>query len=359
MKIVIFSHDFSFGGTEVVAVNLANAYLELGYEVSLVVLTDHGDLKQRVNRQVDIINLNCRLRSSFKKIASYLKSIDKDEVIILSTIRNLNLVLAAINRYLMGSSFVQIGHEANTYRQMLKAGFLQKFTYHLYRLLVRLMYSRIDLIVANSEDVKMDLLSMMARPSTARIKVIGNPIATPVKPPQVKNKNRTPKAPVIVSVGRLTEQKDYELAFDSLNIASKKFPDLVYTVYGKGELQGDVERFVKGAAFDAKLLPPNESLVSIFQRADVFLLTSKWEGFGNVVVEAMSFGVTPVVVDCPGGPKDIVGKKFGYVCARVADDIAAAVNEAIQRPIAPDRLISRSMEYNALHIAERYLSALR
>ena len=106
------------------------------------------------------------------------------------------------------------------------------------------------------------------------------------------------------------------------------------------------------------LRDPTNDLAQIFNDADIFLLTSGWEGFGNVVVEAMYYGVTPVVVNCRGGPKEIVNDHYGYIAKRSPVDIAEKMEMAVEYPISQKLLFTRSQEFQSERIASQYIQGL-
>lgn len=361
MKIILFLGDFRFGGAEVVGLNLANAYCELGYDVTLVVLQDSGGLKPRLNEMVRVESLNCRLRSAVLPITNYLRKFYNDDVVIISTIRNLNLILNAINWFYFRGYFTLIGGEANTYRQMRHGNFKRKLEYKIYKLLVPFLYSRSNAIIANSSDVRDDLLYLGLRSDKAKIEVIGNPIAVnyDAYKENETSMSDTDSALRIVSIGRLHEQKGYDLAFQALDILSNRLPNLVYEIYGEGELEEHLLNMSKNLKVKVNILPPQNDLSQVFKNARIFLLTSKWEGFGNVVVEAMGHGITPVVVNCAGGPKEIVGSDFGFVSERVPEILADKIFAALNEPIDKSLLLSRSQEYEVFKIARAYLKALQ
>ena len=177
-----------------------------------------------------------------------------------------------------------------------------------------------------------------------------------------RSKNQNPSESLwyvrIVSIGRLHEQKGYDLAFEALDVLSKRVPSLVYEIYGKGELEKKLLKVTENLKVKVNIRPPQNDLNQIFEDARIFLLTSQWEGFGNVVVEAMGHGVTPVVVDCPGGPKDIVGRDFGFVSERDPKILADKIFAALNSPIDKNLLLSRSREYGVLKIAKAYLETI-
>lgn len=361
MKIILFMGDFRFGGAEVVGVNLANAYCDLGYDVSLVVFQDSGGLKPRLKPKVKVESLNCRLRSALFSIISYLRKVNNEEVVLISTIRNLNLILSAVNWFYFKGGFKLIGREANTYRQMRRGNFKRQLEYKIYRLLVPFFYGKSSAIIANSSDVRDDLLHLGLRGDKAKIEVIGNPIAIDHDGNKEIKKSKPDDEPAvrIVSIGRLHEQKGYDLALEALYVLSERVPNLVYEIYGRGELEKKLLEASKDLRFKVNIRPPQNDLNQIFEGARVFLLTSQWEGFGNVVVEAMGHGITPVVVDCPGGPKDIVGSDFGFVSPRDPEILADKIFTALNKPIDKHVLLSRSRKYDVLRVAKAYLKAMQ
>ena len=129
-------------------------------------------------------------------------------------------------------------------------------------------------------------------------------------------------------------------------------------IYIAGTVREKLLNSTENLKVKVKFHRPQNDLSQIFKNARIFLLTSQWEGFGNVVVEAMGHGITPVVVDCPGGPKDIVGSDFGFVSERDPEILADKIFAALTKPIDKSLLLSRSREYEALKIAKTYLKAL-
>ena len=97
----------------------------------------------------------------------------------------------------------------------------------------------------------------------------------------------------IVSVGRLHYQKGYELAIQSIKLLHLDGFKVRYHIYGDGSQKTYIEELAKTHCVNLVIHDPMLNLVNVFRNADVFLLTSRWEGFGNVVVEAMSYGADP------------------------------------------------------------------
>ena len=101
--------------------------------------------------------------------------------------------------------------------------------------------------------------------------------------------------------------------------------------------------------------------ISLIKESDLFVLSSSFEGFGMVIVEALSQGKTVVATDCHSGPAEIIGdNKFGYLC-RVNDpwDLAEKINYARKNNINPEKLISKSKEFTLEKIGPLYEAILK
>jgi len=99
---------------------------------------------------------------------------------------------------------------------------------------------------------------------------------------------------------------------------------------------------------------------AFYKTADLFVLSSNYEGFGNVIVEAMAYGTTVVSTDCPSGPAEILenGKYGRLVPVRDPQALADAMQAALTEPHDPDLLKTRAADFAPAIAAKRYLELL-
>jgi glycosyltransferase involved in cell wall biosynthesis len=197
----------------------------------------------------------------------------------------------------------------------------------------RLTYSAADLIVATSNGVAEDLTKNFGvNPDT--IQVVPNPVdldmvRTRAGEPGAIEIDRA--APVIVAAGRLADAKNYPLLIDAMAVLRQSLPARLF-ILGQGELEQPLRRQIAERNLDGAvtLLGFQRNPWKHIARADVFALSSHYEGFGNVLIEAMAVGV-PVVATASAGTRDIIshGVDGLLVEAHTAEALAEALRQVL------------------------------
>ncbi len=197
----------------------------------------------------------------------------------------------------------------------------------------RFVYPRADAVVATSRGVGDDLVehfdvlprAIATIPNPVDLAAIARAIAEPIDPPLADG------PPLIVTAGRLAEAKNFPLLVGALQRLKQTRPFRAL-VLGTGELEGDIRRRIEaaGLASDVRLCGFQSNPWKYMARADVFVLTSRYEGFGNVLVEAMACG-TPVVATASPGTRAIIedGVNGMIVDRHDADAVAAALGRVL------------------------------
>lgn len=167
--------------------------------------------------------------------------------------------------------------------------------------------------------------------------------------------------PVILGVGRLTPQKGFDTLIRALaQLRYQPRPRLL--ILGEGPERAALERLAQqlGVAGQVALAGFVPNPRAHMAAAAAFVLSSAWEGFGNVLVEAMSTGTPVVATDCPSGPSEILlGGALGpLVPVGEGGRLAEAIDHTLSRPTAPERLRARAADFAPERIAAQYLQHL-
>jgi glycosyltransferase involved in cell wall biosynthesis len=119
-----------------------------------------------------------------------------------------------------------------------------------------------------------------------------------------------------ICVGRYNEQKGYEYMVEAWSIVNMKHPDWTLHAYGAGELKADIQQQIDKAGLNGKMIlhDPVPNISEKYVDSSIYIMSSRFEGFGMVLVEAMECGLPCVSFDCPYGASDIIcNGEDGYI----------------------------------------------
>jgi glycosyltransferase involved in cell wall biosynthesis len=205
---------------------------------------------------------------------------------------------------------------------------------------VRRVYRSADGLLGVSQDLASALERRLAVPP-GRMRVIHNPIdVARIAQVAAEPLDEPPAAPFIIAAGRLTHQKGHDLLIDAF-AASAAAREMDLVIVGQGPLEGAlrVRAEVLGVGERVRFPGFQANPWAWFSRARLFVLPSRWEGFGNVVAEALACGVPTLVTDCDFGPREqVVHGKSGWV---VAAGDASALAGGLETLLGDDDLSDR------------------
>lgn len=112
----------------------------------------------------------------------------------------------------------------------------------------------------------------------------------------------------IVAAGRLSEQKNYKMMIDAVSSVSDEYRDVSLHIYGIGDLEEQLNSYIKesGLENNVKLMGRSNELYNVYKDADLYLMSSDYEGMPNALAEAMAIGLPCISTDCKTGPRDLI-----------------------------------------------------
>ena len=337
-RLALFMPGFAGGGAERVMLILAQGFADHGVQVDVVVIKAKGPLLSDVPENVRGVDLDARrIAFSLDPFARYLRAAKPDAV--LAMLPSTNVIAILARAMVRGRSRLVIG-EQNTLSATMKGTHFKRA--RILPSLMRRTYPKADAVVAASVGVADDLTQMLGIPRD-KIDVIYNPIdvsriralaSKPIDEPWFDAN----AGDVILAVGRLTRQKDFPALIRAFALLHRQRPARLL-ILGEGEDRPELEKLVRELGLDGEVRLPGfvSNPYAYMRRASVFVLSSRWEGFGLVVAEALACGTPVVSTDCPSGPREILkdGALGRLVPPGDADLLAAAIRETLDQERRP------------------------
>jgi glycosyltransferase involved in cell wall biosynthesis len=365
MKLVFHVPSLIGGGAERVWVLMASELARRGHDTTLLVWNGEGPNARHVGAGVRVVDFGIPILPGDRigkpatikglvRMAAWLRAERPDAVFSAPEFANLvtaaALTLAGSKAQFFPSFHAAAAHGADGLGSRLA------------QVLAGLMARRATRLIAVSDGIARDLAARgIARD---RISVIHNPL-----PPTAIAEREMPDwaetladaratgIPVIVTAGRLAAVKDQATLVQAFARLRARMPAKL-AIFGDGPLRADLEAQIRSLGLTEDVVMPGfvTQPADCFAHADLFVLTSRTEGFGNVLVEAMAAGVPVVSTDCPHGPREILenGSLGRLVPVGDVEAIAAAMAETLGEPVSANLLKARAAEFTIDRIGDRY-----
>jgi glycosyltransferase involved in cell wall biosynthesis len=212
----------------------------------------------------------------------------------------------------------------------------------LLKLLMRVLYPHASALLGVSEGVSVDVSELVHLPA-GRVQTISNPVnlsglraaaAEPLEHPWLQSD----KPPLLVSAGRLVVQKDFATLLSAFYLLRQR-QQANLVILGEGPTRVLLEAQVRDMGLaDCVFLPGfDANPLTWMARAAVFVLSSRWEGFPGVLLQAMACGAPVVSTDCPHGPREILQDGRWGALVPVGDAVALAAAIAAVLQANPER----------------------
>jgi glycosyltransferase involved in cell wall biosynthesis len=353
-KICFVLPSLNGGGAERAAVQILNALDPGTWDRSMYLFRREGPYLDKLDGQIALAAGRSESRiGRWRELRRFLSASRPDVVV---SFLSYFSVLAAARAAAIGARVV-------FNQQTPMSAFLEDADYHwrrpwhrrLFSAVTRLGYGLADCIVTTSSGVADDLIAHFGV-AAGRIQVIHNPvdllqIARAVAEPIDPALERAWTPPVIVAAGRLADAKNYPLLIDAMAVLRERVPARLF-ILGAGDLEGALRQRIAERHLDddVVLCGFQENPWKYVARADVFALTSRYEGFGNVLVEAMACGVPVVATQSPGTREIVSDGVDGLLVERHE---ATAVAAALER-LLTDQTLHRKLSAGARTSAKRF-----
>jgi glycosyltransferase involved in cell wall biosynthesis len=356
--LALFTSHLRDGGIQRVLLNLAEEFVKEGFEVDLVLLRA-GTRNYNVPKGVRVVDIGApRIYASISGLIRYLRSEQASTLLSAGTAVNITVLLA--HYFSRSPARLVISEHSVTSINIEKS---QDWRKKLLPKVMRKTYSSADDVIAVSEGVAKDV-QQVTSVSEEKVHVIYNPIVTS----EIHSKAEktlshswfsSEERPIILAAGRFTPAKDFSTLIRAFSkISTDREARLV--ILGEGRKREELESLVQelNLADDVALPGFVDNPYKYMKRADVFVLSSKWEGFGNVLVEAMACGCPVVSTDCPSGPAEILedGKWGRLVPIESPEALSRAITRTLDKPINGRE---RASDFSVDRAVEAYLKVLR
>lgn len=362
MKIAIVLPDLRGGGVERIRLVLAHEFARAGYDVSFVLMKAEGELLAEAQSAFSVESLDItRVRQLPLALARYIRRQRPD--ILIAAMWPLT-VFAVAGKMLSGVRCKILVSEHNTLSiQYSSRGKLHRL---LMRLSMMVGYRFAQARVGVSEGVIRDIAALACM-KVDRFRTIHNPLPPRQTPTAAEVERadacwRDSELPRLLTVGSFKSQKNQQLllaAFAEL----LKTTDAQLMLLGEGQLRPQLERQARELNIADRVLMPGffSDPTPFYHTADLFVLSSDYEGFGNVIVEALATGTPVVSTDCPSGPADILAGGVYGTLVPVKDRLALArgMAQALATTHDADVLRARASHFAPPVAAAGYLELLK
>ena len=360
LRIAFFLPALDDGGVQKVFVTLAN-HLSQTVSVDFVLANATGPHLANLHPRVNVVDLGqAHAAAAFFGLGRYLRQ--QRPAALLSGMSNANLTAILAGTFFSRSCKVILTQHVN-WSQVLANQPTRK-EWLVYQL-SKIVYPLAARIVAVSSGIAAEIQGMRnVRPE--RVRRIQNPVVTPemrelARQPATHPWLRAKNGPILLGIGRLVPQKDFATlirAFQRVQAAT----GARLIIFGEGPERSQLEALIRKLDLVESVdLPGFQSNpYACLARADLFVLSSRFEGLPTVLIEALACGTPVVATDCPTGPAEILenGEYGNLVPVGEVESLAKAILEQLNHPVSREKLQQRAQLYSVETVSQAYLELI-
>jgi len=360
----LFLPTLLMGGAEKVLVELANGLSREGWTVDMLVMSRTGPLIDKLDKMVNLVNLDSSsYRQGILALSRYYEC--RRPTLILTSMYSTGLAAISARVLSRHRPKIILGAHSSLVKEIENAANLKDK--YLLKPLSKILFPHADAIIAVSRGVASEFDQLINHRKT-RLTVIYNPVIpldfiklkeVPVSHPWLVHESFR-QYKVLITVGRLVSSKGYEVLLKAFSLV-RKVHDCRLIIIGDGPLREalDIQSRTLGIDDYVDFLGWQSNPYPFLAKADLFLLASRWEGFANVIVEALACGCQVVATNCQYGPEEILeGDRYGRLAevnnsVDIANKIIQVLNEPVTRHNKDNRM-ARGRKFSVQASVQHY-----
>ena len=360
MKLWLLLSRFEYGGLERVQANIAPALKSSGWDTTIVAGKFIGNAKDIISKEIPTLEISPHGKKSFALNLLIHLSRDRPDIV-LTTSNDVSCLVLAFRSFFFPKMKVICTQHLSLSAPLRSAHALQRIKHHFLIWLMRVFWPRADSVVAVSSALACDVESTLKLKST--VKTIYNPIVLPDFEENSRKAILWPwpdgNIPTIIFAGRLAKVKRLDILLNAF-LQVQQRQDARLLILGEGPEQQYINSFIKRHHLDniCHLLSHQTNPLPWIKKANVLVLPSDYEGFGNVLVEAMACGTQVIATNCPSGPSEILSDgEYGQLIAiGNADALAHAIQLAVSNKfhVPSQKLIARAKNFDLERASNAY-----
>ncbi len=357
LKILFILKNLALGGTEVFNLQLIKYLQSRGLDIDLLTIDSKNELEEET-KGLNIFDLKASsIRNSIPGLYKVLKSNNYE--IVVANVWPLTLIAILLSKLMYKTKCICIEHGILS-KEYSRKTFLFRY---IQKISIKLLYRLSNAIVAVSRGVKEDLMGLGANDKS--IKVIYNS----TRPYKTKDLDSDLKewyefsGIKLISVANLKKEKNISNLLKAFNMLLNDYSNNIsLLILGEGPLENSLKDEAKDLGILKKVFFGGKRINALdyINRSDIFVLSSDFEGFGIVLIEALSLGKTIVATRNEGALEIIKQEEIGYLCnLDDPNDLSHKIIDAIANPLKKETLIKESRKYSIDNIGEKYFKLLQ
>ena len=342
---IVITDITKLAGTERAVINLSNILVQLGLKVSIISIDTIGGMAAyNLSDSVDIIHLGLDIYHAKKinKLKQYLSLYN--ELKKLKYEKNLDMIIGTYSLYNAIISFIKnvktIGCEHFNYNSAsLVHKIVRKFTYK-----------------------KLSAVVVLTEKDSMHYKFLKHCFVIPNSLPFEPTKKDSYNQKVVLSIGRYTKQKGFDLLINVAEKLKNTFSDWKFLIVGNGEDKDKLTNLIKQKDLDEYVIlkEPEKNVVDLYKSASIYCMTSRWEGIGLVLMESQACSLPAVSFDCPEGPSVIINNgEDGFLCPAedtktMAEKLSILMTDEILRKNMGEKAYVNSFRFSTETISKKW-----